>query len=914
MAEGAPLVITFEADLSQVRQGLEQVRDDAQRGVSVPVRAEGATGSRARQGRTPPAGATTAAQPADVREREARAQGFTNAAEMDAAREAVARSAQQQVQARQDARQAQSRPIAGRPNEVAEAMGVGVPGVQYPHSTLSAMRREAFDQRYENRQVSENLRAQRQAGVGLSAELAAARRGGVDEHRRQQLEERYREQVERGVLRQNREDRLVNRTLERVPQADRLGVEREAGARMRQLGEERLEALRASVQAYREDTKSHRDFLRDRDREQRNVVGGYRDLYRETVRGLQRTDRLARTTAREQADAFQLDILNDGPNAQRRAIRQRLGEMGAVDRADPRFAEYQRLRRQEQGLRRRTGLNTEILGMGNYMTAMFGGWEVATAARASAAAGALRSANAPMEEQLAADLAAWDAGSGGIIGSMVGFGLDPMGRRRAAAGNMQRLALATDAQTAQRRVGADYLRDLGGRVSIASASGLTRAAVEADVRRQQEVNRAKEVRDAQAAADAAQITAQRVVLTQQDFDDRVDAVRSAAYARTRETGVRDPLRDTGRAQAFVREQVQREAEALSQQQRDLSSQREQKLAEATRLADAERAAALRDIDRQRRLTAAATRGQSQAATFAARNMPIEAALSQGWAGVRGAMIGSEGEAPRDRMEAITAAVAQMAATASGIAREVQAANRGALAEQVQAQIATGGLTRASRLRLAGQPLAAALSDVDTQRRLDMDRLNREQAERLEGAGGGLSGFFQRAGILASVNARRQQADAQANAARDELRQGFFLQGSDVAAQQVTRRNQIEALLRRDPVAADVAGIVGRAREEETALRRAGQTGRADEARRLARRELELTRQNYLDSFRGQQVSKEFLFGLQPRDAEDPSRVLSTIQGAITGLNAPGRDQNPTQLLTEARDYLRTIAEKFNITN
>lgn len=113
--------------------------------------------------------------------------------------------------------------------------------------------------------------------------------------------------------------------------------------------------------------------------------------------------------------------------------------------------------------------------------------------------------------------------------------------------------------------------------------------------------------------------------------------------------------------------------------------------------------------------------------------------------------------------------------------------------------------------------------------------------------------------------------------RDLELQRFDEAAASVTRGQRTHGRQIEALMRRDPMGAAVAGIVGGAEETAIQLKQHGMMDQAKEAERLGIRQLDLTRQQYSDQFRASTYNLNMRTTENPRDTEDPSKVLKEIR-------------------------------------
>jgi hypothetical protein len=78
---------------------------------------------------------------------------------------------------------------------------------------------------------------------------------------------------------------------------------------------------------------------------------------------------------------------------------------------------------------------------------------------------------------------------------------------------------------------------------------------------------------------------------------------------------------------------------------------------------------------------------------------------------------------------------------------------------------------------------------------------------------------------------------------------------------------------------------------------------------LGQRQLDLTKQNYLDAFRGTQLeNSEQLYSVlfSRRDNEDPSEVLRKIQEGRTSLNKAATTEAPANVDAQILEELKTL--------
>jgi hypothetical protein len=149
-----------------------------------------------------------------------------------------------------------------------------------------------------------------------------------------------------------------------------------------------------------------------------------------------------------------------------------------------------------------------------------------------------------------------------------------------------------------------------------------------------------------------------------------------------------------------------------------------------------------------------------------------------------------------------------------------------------------GSAAVSALQLGRDPLTAQLRGIENTRQGQLGALPTGTIFDL------LGGSAVRAGINANADAQGALAN-----------QRYLDQDKFIGIAQNTRNRQIDALLRRDAVGADVAGIVGNTQAQALSYRNAGQYDRAIDQLSLGGRELDLTRQNYLEGFHAVQIGQ-----------------------------------------------------------
>jgi hypothetical protein len=179
--------------------------------------------------------------------------------------------------------------------------------------------------------------------------------------------------------------------------------------------------------------------------------------------------------------------------------------------------------------------------------------------------------------------------------------------------------------------------------------------------------------------------------------------------------------------------------------------------------------------------------------------------------------------------------------------------------------------RSLAAELARDPLTARLAGIQGQTQGAIGRLSHDS--EYDGARAAIeqNGKLQERLAIRDENDRRSRVDRQLN----------------------TERNRTARLMERDPTGAQVEGIVSEGIEQATALRNSGLGMYSDRALANSYGQLDLTRQNYLDQFRGTQLDLRAFDITNPRDQEHPGKVLQEIsdgqQRIVDALNALASD-------------------------
>lgn len=200
-----------------------------------------------------------------------------------------------------------------------------------------------------------------------------------------------------------------------------------------------------------------------------------------------------RSYSRAAADA---GLSGMGPNEQRSELRRM-----AEEERDP--VRRAALTKRANALNRRSGLNTELFGTGQYMNFLFGGWEIAKSYNAASAAERFAAANPQdMQGQLKVWNTAIDQMSGGIIGSVVSM---PFQGMRATTEGIAAGAAAADKRMEMVKA---FSMEAEDRKRAAFIASMPSDAMSGDVKRKlQELNdaRAASEKDTKAKMDAIDI-------------------------------------------------------------------------------------------------------------------------------------------------------------------------------------------------------------------------------------------------------------------------------------------------------------------------------------------------------------------------------------------------------------------------
>lgn len=128
------------------------------------------------------------------------------------------------------------------------------------------------------------------------------------------------------------------------------------------------------------------------------------------------------------------------------------------------------------------------------------------------------------------------------------------------------------------------------------------------------------------------------------------------------------------------------------------------------------------------------------------------------------------------------------------------------------------------------------------------------------------------------------ADYVARRKRGLVDQQFDEQSSLIDIAQSTHAGQTDALLRRDKIGAEALGIVAAGKTEADQLKFGGRPlYEQQNALKNSIGDLNLLKFNYLDAFRGTQVDLRLMDTQNPRDSQDPTKILGEISQGVTNL-------------------------------
>lgn len=729
---------------------------------------------------------------------------------------------------------------------------------------------ERARERADNLAANERLRVERIQGIGVRA---------MEHAENLEANERLRVQrIEQTGLRARQYAESLGQT-QALAEQRRIEAIQGTGQRAR----ERAESLAADeqlriqgIEAMGDRARQHADSLATAERARNDRIQNYRRLAADTIAEVGET-------SRRDLRRFNSRISEMGPNAQRREI------LARMEGLDPLDDEFQGLRQRANALRRRTGLNTEVLNMGQYMNLIFGGWEVASSFNA-----AMQFNNPLMNrgalQTMQTQQAAIERMSGGILGSMArgvaGF-TDTLSFGDGAAANTINdllgmgagrmfgfgAPLQNDPTKAQRGFG------LLGRYSPFAFAAAQSGAQQGIERAQAQVQVAIEARDFQTklfenrgqvgAIEARDPFTREMRQATNQFGQTFREIQDRQFSLRQQLSLANTIGDTKSAALLVAQINQFDKESPQQFQA------------AGDLRDAQ----IRDVEFRRTQTVAAMRAKRQASAFSRSGDYLLSSLFE---------IESRFNTHRDQGGRVT--------SINGIERGnplfdptfemYEEQRKQAEANDDRRILLNQAAIRASAARIARAPLRAQIEELGGQ------------------YDAALVGPISSPAELQRINDRFKGLGQEAIQARAD-------QIIDINRNQQSRFRQISSLIQRDPYGAQVEQIVGQSRDEEMQLLRQGLKPQAEAARLLGQRQLDLTKQNYLDAFRGTQLdNSEQLYSVlfSRRDNEDPAEVLRKIRDGRDSLNDAGTTTTPKnvddQILAELKDLNSNLAKKL----
>lgn len=191
-----------------------------------------------------------------------------------------------------------------------------------------------------------------------------------------------------------------------------------------------------------------------------------------------------------------------------------------------------------------------------------------------------------------------------------------------------------------------------------------------------------------------------------------------------------------------------------------------------------------------------------------------------------------------------------------------------------------GVAESMQTAAGGQRYSAAQALLKAQQDAELRQFDTDNSTAMRGPDGNM---------VSRLNpGARQQRDSLVTrqAAERELQAAERSHTLDVANLNLTTNERIQqSLKRRDPFGARAAAITGGAESEVQAYMYAEMPDQARRAAKLGVGDLELTRRNYLEGFRGVQYDVRNNPVDNPRDQENPAQVLQTIAQYIKELQS-----------------------------
>lgn len=655
---------------------------------------------------------------------------------------------------------------------------------------------------------------------------------------------------------------------------------------------------------------------RDRVREGRGMA--LRGRAEEHAEEFARQDRVRATQLRNAEAAWEEGLSDMGPNAQRRALLNRAGA-----EADPR--RRAQIMRRANSLRGRTGLNTEIMSTGMLMSLMFSGWEAMGALNAVGEADRFASLNPQdLRGQLGAQNQAIAQLTGGPLGSWMGMasrgfqGRTAQIESRAVAGEAKAAAMAEWRLSSKARA-QDAFVAMGARLN--DPLNIEQRRREIQVGRERATQGITDEMDKLRGLSQAEVNAEVKAIHQREIDVNT-AFRNDWFA---DVSREDVKKAAERRAAELQSLNMQTGPAVERRRREL----QQEIAKAGVPFDVQQR--LLEQERRRFTSTEAIGGmssmlQAQGREFESRQLAIESAVATGqMSSARAQVERAALQMGATRMAAIDVAAMNSGVTASRLARTgsplaaalTAASGRFDSAFMQLDSGAPGYQDRVRALESQRREEEAAARQTEDRRRIMLYAAS--DATHLGLSRRPLSAQFtmiEGEGTAALSGITDQEERTRIHRLMDDRRQEAFQQRVDqiqnVNINQSGRAAQIAALLDRDPTSANVAGIVSSARAEEARMRQAGLGPQADRARQLGIQSLRLERQSYLDSFSNVEVSRNDLWAIPQKTAEDPATVLQNIDKGIRELGTAGAvsEGNVPGLLGQLIDRVDKFAQDF----
>jgi hypothetical protein len=532
---------------------------------------------------------------------------------------------------------------------------------------------------------------------------------------------------------------------------------------------------------------------------------------------------------------FDADVAHMSPHAAHSALMRQAGA-----ESDPMRSAS--LRRQAGKFNRAAGWNREVLGMGQYMNLMFGGWEIAQSYLGSQRANAEASVARDGFGVADALMGGIDAQTGGIFGSVVGMGMDfagigPSGVRESILQQRDRNNSLEGVRTSR------FQRDRQSAELSAGplgSSAYQRAAIET----------------ARASAGRGFDEKSRAALYGVDNQEAYDPNEGSLMYYLGYPGTRGVNQKT--AYRYTMDEGQRQARKTEAANAQLDKKAADELA----------AAQSKQLDAATQYQSAMTRAESSFNSVSA-NLPV------GVGGRDGMMSLNSGRMNRQLAEA-AAENTLLQATDPGKAADAAARNwmkfaadnRGFLDQINSFDMAQ---LRAKIPRRRTQDIASGMSDEQVQRNAIIRSGRADYGQYQEGTLERRTAFNVASENLAAFNRNAGDASFLRNLGLDNRLEVAGILGN------ATRSPGMNGLL------ANVAGIRGGAVMETESYRRQGMFGEAGKSVSLGIANLNAFQQNYLGGFQATDIADKNSVSLSGPGTADPEKVIEDVKAARAAL-------------------------------